>query len=62
MLRYEVVSDRNVTIDGIGELVPGKPVEVDSDMFELAHGYRVSEANFPDFVTVTTVVESEGGE
>lgn len=45
-------SDREVTINGVGLLMPGEPVEVDEYMFEEFNGVPVTEANFPSFITV----------
>jgi len=54
-------SDRECTIDGVGLLEPGKPVEVDPVLFAIYHGYQPTQANFPGFVKVTIDI-SAGGE
>lgn len=41
------------TIDGVGLLEPGKPVEVNPEYFRLFHNARLAEANFPRSVKVT---------
>lgn len=61
------VSDRECTVDGVGLLKPGEPVEVDPVVFENAQGFRPAQANFPYFVKVTfdvseDTVKAEGGE
>lgn len=56
-------SDRECTVDGVGLLVPGEPVEVDPTLFELIHGVSPAAANLPHFIKITTVLEeAEGGE
>lgn len=59
-------SDRECTIDGVGLLVPGEPVEVDPEVFKLVHGITPAQANFPTFIKVTYVLpereKEEGGE
>jgi hypothetical protein len=49
------------TVDGVGLLEPGKPVEVDAEVFRTFHGVRPAEANFPRTVQVyfDTEVEDE---
>lgn len=54
-------SDRECTIDGVGLLMPGLPVEVDDTTFRTAHGYSPAEAKFPNFIKVTYDT-SEGSE
>jgi hypothetical protein len=54
-------SDRECTINGVGLLEPGKPVEVDPELFTIAQGVKPAEAHLPHFVKVTVDV-SEGGE
>lgn len=55
-------SDRECTIDGVGLLVPGVPVEVDPDLFFMYHNAKPIEAATPIFVKKTVVVSKEGGE
>lgn len=57
-------SDRECTIDGVGLLVPGQPVEVDPVVFAQYHQVTPAQANFPPYIKVTYTVESEpeGGE
>lgn len=62
-MHFEVVSDREVSVDGIGLLTPNHPVTPSDDalkLFETLHGYSLAEANFPEFVQVTAVIEEEG--
>lgn len=58
MLRFEVESDRDVLVDGIGLLPAGEVVEVTEDMvrdFELRNGVRLAGANLPPYVKVSAV-------
>lgn len=62
MLRFEVESDREVTVDAIGLLEVGVPVVVTNEMkalFKVIHGVSLTEANFPNFIKVTAVVSDE---
>lgn len=62
-MHFEVVSDRPVLIDAIGEMEPGVAVTLTDDMmrgFEALQGYPLVKANFPPFVQVTCVVKDEG--
>jgi hypothetical protein len=52
-MRVLLQSDRECTIDGVGLLVPNIPTSVESDAFEVVHGYTPAQANFPYFITVT---------
>lgn len=59
MVTFELVSDREVTINGVGLLEPGKPKQVDDLMlavFAAEHGYPLSNANFPLYVKLTAVL------
>lgn len=40
------------TVDGVGLLEPGKPVEVFPEYFRLFHNVRPADANFPPSVKV----------
>lgn len=56
MAYFELVSDRDVLVDGIGLLQADEPRKLTKDeetQFSVMHGKRVSESNFPKFVTVT---------
>lgn len=62
-------SDRECTLDTVGLLEPGIPVEGDASAFENHFGYSPAKANLPSFVKVTYVLDdpapaegSEGGE
>jgi hypothetical protein len=60
MLRFEIESDRDVLVDGIGLLPAGKSVEVTDEAlrdFELRNGVKLSGCNLPPFVKVTAVLE-----
>lgn len=62
MVTFELVSDQEVTINGVGLLEPGKPKQVDDVMlkvFAVEHGYPLSEANFPSFVRLTAVLAED---
>lgn len=52
-------SDRECTIDGVGLLKPGIPVEVDPALFFIYHGVHPDEANLPDYISVTFDVARE---
>ncbi len=59
MLRFEITSDRDVLVDGIGLLPAGEVVELSDDQirdFEMRNQVRLVEANFPPHVQVTTVL------
>lgn len=47
-------SDRECTIDGVGLLKPGEPVEVDPALFYAYHGVQPGEANLPAHIKVHT--------
>lgn len=62
MVTFELVSEQEVTINGIGLLEAGQPIPVDQAMlhhFESEHGYRLSEANFPKFVKLVAVLDND---
>jgi len=64
MMHFELESDREVTVDAIGLLPAGEPVVVSEEaqtLFEALHGTTLAEANFPAFVKVTAVVDTDGG-
>lgn len=54
-------SDRECTIDGVGLLEPGKPVEVDPVLWRNYHPLPVLESNLPAFVKawVESTAEAE---
>ena len=63
---FEIRSSREVTVNGIGLLRADETTTV-TDLqaanFEAEYGYRISEANFPEYVTVTAVLNrDESGE
>lgn len=47
------------TVDGVGLLEPGAPVEVDVARFELYHKVSPALANFPNHITVTYDTDAE---
>lgn len=62
---FEITSSQEVTINGIGLLRVDKPVQVDELMlanFEAEHGYRLSQANLPPYVSLTAVLNNENRE
>lgn len=62
MIHFEIESDRDVTVDAIGLLEAGVPVVVSEEsliLFKDLQGKALSEANFPSFVKVTAVVDTE---
>lgn len=59
-MKISFESDRECTIDGVGLLTPGEPVEVDPALFFAYHGVEPGKANLPDYVTVT--VDATDGE
>lgn len=70
MVTFQLVSQQDVTVGGIGLLPAGEPVRVTDEQliaFQAVHGYPLKEARFPSGVTVTVVLEpddeeDEGGE
>jgi len=48
------------TVDGVGLLEPGKPVEVNPELFQLFHKVRPADAKFPPAVRV--VMDTERAE
>ena len=51
-MKIYLESDVECTVDGVGLLEPGKPVEVDTETFQIFHNVRPAEANFPRSVRV----------
>ena len=51
-MKIYLESDVECTIDGVGLLEPGKPVEVVPEYFRLFHNVRPADANFPRSVRV----------
>lgn len=65
MVTFELVSQQDVTVDGIGLLPAGEPVRVTDEQlgdFQAAHGYPLKEARFPSGVQITVVVEPDDDE
>jgi hypothetical protein len=59
MLRFEIESDRDVLVDGIGLLPAGESVEVTDEAlrnFKLRNGVDLAKANFAPNVKVTAVL------
>lgn len=61
-MRFELTSSQECLIDGVGHLIPGESVVVDEFAFRLAHGYPISKANFPDYVTVLALTDEPADE
>lgn len=67
-MHFEILSDRECLVDGIGLLPANAPVVLDEDdlkLFQVMHSYSITEAHFPDHVKVTAVLDVEkvgGGE
>jgi hypothetical protein len=62
MLRFEVESDRDVLVDGIGLLPAGEAVQVTEDMvrdFEMRNHTKLAGANLPAYVQVSVVLDAE---
>lgn len=57
-------SDRECTIDGVGLLEPGVPVEINSETFQTYHRVKPLNSNLPSFIhkVVETEPAVEGGE
>lgn len=58
-MKIYLESDVECTVDGVGLLEPGKPVEVNTDYFQLFHGVRPADAKFPRSVRVIVDTESD---
>lgn len=58
-MKVLIESDRECTINAVGLLAPGTPVEVDSELFKAFHGIYPAQANFPTFIKVTYVLGDE---
>jgi len=59
VLSFEIESDRDVLVDGIGLLPAHEPVGLTEDMlrdFKLRNGVELVGANFPPYVSVTAVL------
>jgi len=65
-MHFEIESDREISVLGVGILTPGEPhrlTDEERQMFKIYYGQDVIGANFAPYVKVTAVVESaEGGE
>lgn len=65
MISFQLASDREVQIMGIGVLKPNVPMQLDEEalsFFKAVQGVSVPEAKFPAFVSVTAVIaEDEDG-
>lgn len=62
MVTFELVSQQDVTVGGVGLLPAGEPVRVTDEQlraFEVVHGYPLKEARFPSGVQVTVVLEDD---
>jgi hypothetical protein len=62
---FEIESDREVSVAGIGILMAGEPHRVSEDemrQFEIHNHTPLIKANFAHYVKVTAVVESEKNE
>lgn len=59
-MKIWIVSETECTVDGVGLLKPGEPVEVDPEFFKLFHRVGPAEANFPRYITVTYELETAG--
>lgn len=60
MLHFEIESDREVLIDGIGEVPAGEPLTLTDEQvrdFEIFNHVKLAGANLPDFIKVTAVLE-----
>jgi hypothetical protein len=68
MVTFELVSQQDCTVGGIGLLKAGEPVRLTNEQlnaFEVVHGYPLKDANFSSGVEVTVILlpdEEEGGE
>lgn len=51
-MKIYLESEVECTVDGVGLLEPGKPVEVNPDYFHLFHNTRPADAKFPRTVKV----------
>lgn len=60
-MKVYVESDRVCTVDGVGLLEPGVPVEVNQATFKVYHGVSPINANFPSYIktTIDTTKEPE---
>jgi hypothetical protein len=47
------------TIDGVGLLTPGVPVEVDPEYFQVFHKVTPAQANFPNSIKVVYSTEAD---
>ncbi len=56
-MKIYLESDVECTVDGVGLLEPGKPVEVDPEVFQVFHNVSPIKANFPR--TVHVIVDTE---
>lgn len=61
-MKIYLESDVECTVDGVGLLEPGKPVEVDPEIFRIFHKVRPADANFPRSVRVYFDTEGVEGE
>lgn len=59
-MHFEIESDRDVLIDGIGEIMADTPMSLTDEQvqsFELFNHTKLAGANLPSFVQVTAVLE-----
>lgn len=61
-MKFLLESDREVTVDGVGLLKAGEPVEVNPTLFSVFHGKKLAEAKFPSFIMVTIDLDDSGEE
>lgn len=68
MVTFELVSQQDCMVGGVGLLTAGEPMRLSDEQlnaFEAVHGYPLKEAKFTSGVEVTVVLlvdEEEGGE
>lgn len=64
MVKFEVTSAKECTIDGLGYFAAGEKkqlTEREVKRFQAMHGYPIAEANFPAWVELAAVTDGEGG-
>lgn len=58
-MKIYLESEVECTVDGVGLLEPGKPVEVNPEYFRIFHNVRPADAKFPRTVHVYVDVTEE---
>jgi len=61
-MHFEILSDRDVYLDGIGLLKANVPVEISETelhLFKVLHSVDIISANFSPFIKLTVVVDLE---